>query len=327
VNDKMIRWGIIGLGKIAHKFASDLLLVDNTILAAVASRNQQKAQLFAEQYSVTSYYDSYFSLLHSDKVDIVYIATPHNLHKELSIAAMAAGKAVLCEKPVVVNCKEIEELLQVANSTKCFFMEGLWTRFNPTIEAILEDVQDGKIGKISHLQADFSFRAIYGSNSRLFDPLRAGGALLDVGIYPLFLAYIIFGMPKRIEASSILYDNGIDLQTTILLEYKHASASLMCGILVDSNVTALLYGSEGSIHIHRRWHESDGYSIIKNGEKADFLYKKKGLGFTYEIEECNSCLRNGKLESAKWSHQNSKDLILLLDSIREIVGIRYPFEK
>jgi predicted dehydrogenase len=323
----MIKWGIVGAGNIAHSFSKDLALVSGGELTAVASRNLDKAQSFATEYGAPNAYGSYEELFNSKMVDVIYIATPHTTHARLSIAAMKAGKSVLCEKPAGVNKGEVEEMIKVAKENKVFFMEALWTRFNPTIKKVKELVDNGTIGDIGYLHADFAFFALdRDENGRLLNPELAGGSLLDIGIYPIFLSYLMLGMPKDIKASANFHKTGVEVQISMIFNYEKAQAILYSGLNSNSEKKAEIAGSKGSIFVHPRWHETSGYTLEIDGDSSVFEVGKVGKGYTYEIEEVHNCLNAGKTESDLWSHQNSRDLIEIMDTVRNKVGIVFPFE-
>ena len=326
MTSKKIKWGIIGLGAISHDFVKDLLLVDEAELYAVASRNKDKASEFAALYGVNKSYDSYDALFKDETVDIIYIATPHHLHASLSIQAIQKGKHVLCEKPMTINSEQAIRVMKNATNKNVFFMEALWSRFNPGIQKVLQLVKDGELGTINYLNADFSFWTKRDMTSRLFDMNLAGGALLDIGIYPLFLSYIILGNPLEINALAHLDKGGVDVQTAMLLKYENAMANLFCGFMSDSDMIARIYGTEGSIFIPKDWYKSQGFTLVKNGEKQYFDLPTRGTGFYYEILECHKCIAEGKIQSELWSHQNSMELMQLMDDIRNMINLKYPFE-
>lgn len=323
----MVRWGIVGAGKIAHSFSKDLTLVSGGSLAAVASRSLEKAQEFAAEYGAPHAFGSYDALFESDTVDIIYIATPHTHHAQLTIKAMEAGKHVLCEKPIGINRLEVERMIQVAKRKKVFLMEALWSRFNPIIKAVKEIVDSGEIGEVGYLYSDFAFYALdRDENGRLLNPDLAGGSLLDIGIYPIFLSYLMLGIPKDIMAKVHFHTTGVEKQCSMIFEYPHAHAILYSGLTTNSEMKSEISGSAGSIFINPRWHEATSYTLIKNGESKTIELPKIGKGYGHEIEEVHACLQAGKLESDLWSHQNSLDLIFLMDTIRRKTGIKFPFE-
>ncbi|MGB5819139.1 MAG: Gfo/Idh/MocA family oxidoreductase [Saonia sp.] len=325
--NQKIRWGIIGLGNIAHHFAKDLSLVDDAELSVVASRSFEKAKEFADQYKVAHAFGSYQELFESNEVDVVYIATPHTSHASWSIMAMDHGKHVLCEKPMGINRAEVKRMVAAAQRNKVFLMEGLWSRFNPTIQKVKDLVAAGTIGDIGYIHADFAFPAMdRDMKGRLLNPELAGGSLLDIGIYPIFLSYLILGKPKKILATSNFYTTGTEIQTAIIFSYSSAQAILYSGFKSKSEMKAEISGDKGSIYIQPRWHESESYTLEKDGKIENFDLPPTGKGYFHEIHEVHKCLRGDQIESELWSHQHSLDLAQLLDQVREQCGIVFPFE-
>lgn len=222
---------------------------------------------------------------------------------------------------------EVEELITVARKNEVFLMEGLWSRFNPSIKKIKALIDDGEIGNVSYLHADFAFYGLdRGEDSRILNPNLASGSLLDIGIYPIFLAYLILGNPKEISAFSNFHSNGTEIQTSIIFQYANAQAVLYSGLTSQSKMEAEISGQKGELFIHPRWHEANGFSLTKNSRSIDFKLSMEGNGFVHEIREVHDCLKTGKFESDLWSHQNSLDLISLIDKIRLQTGVVYPFE-
>jgi predicted dehydrogenase len=325
MNTSKIKWGIIGCGNIAAKFAQDLALIKNAELTAVASRSIEKAKTFAQNNNSKKAYGSYDTLLKDTEVDIIYIATPHISHATLSIKSMRAGKHVLCEKPLAIHKNDALEIMKTSKETNCFFMEALWTRFNPVFVEVLKRIKNNEIGDVKYINADFSFKSNHELESRVFNLELGGGSLLDIGIYPAFLTYSILGLPKNILASSLFNDTTkCDIQTSMIFEYSQAQAILYSGFTSNSEMTSKISGTEGEIHIHSRWHHADSFSIVKNEIEEKIIIKRTGIGYTYEILECHKCLKSNKIESELWSHQNSLDLITILDTIRKKVGLKYP---
>lgn len=323
-----IGWGIVGLGNIAQKFADDLKLMAGGELIAVASRDIEKAKNFRALNNAKYAFGSYQELFNCKEVDVVYIATPHTSHAELSIKAMKHGRNVLCEKPMGINRGEVEEMIAVARENNVFLMEALWSRFNPSISKVKDLLDDGIIGDIAYIHADFAFYALDRDESgRLLNPALAGGSLLDIGIYPIFLAYLILGYPEKILATSKIHKTGVDIQTSMIFEYPSAQAILYSGLTSNSEMKAQISGSEGTVYLAPRWHETQGYSIEKNDEVEKVLLPKKGKGYEYEIEEVHRCLMKGELESKLWSLKHTYDLIRIMDDIRQQTGVVFPFEK
>ncbi|MBX2870966.1 MAG: Gfo/Idh/MocA family oxidoreductase [Saprospiraceae bacterium] len=325
-----IKWGLIGLGNIAHQFIQDLLLVEKTTCHAVASRSADKAEEFAKRYQVPNAYGSYAALLADPEVDIVYIATPHSTHFEHTLRALQAGKHVLCEKPFAVNANQVKKMVTSAVQQRRFLMEAFWTRFNPSFEYCLELVEQGVLGDVNYINADFTFFRNDPPESRMLNMDYAGGSLLELGVYPLFLAYMLLGKPREVKAVAHFHETGADLQVGILLKSDRGIANLYSGFKSQSDMVAKIYGTKGRIYLEPYWHETQGYELVV-GNDGSYQSEKaqlptKGKGFTYEIEECLQCLQTGKLESLKWSHQHSLDLAKLTDTVRQQIGLQYPFE-
>lgn len=323
---KSIAWGIVGLGKIANKFSNDLKLVEGGHLQSVASRNLDKAKSFAEAHQANSYYDDYQQLFSDPNVDIVYIATPHDSHMNYAIEAINAGKHVLCEKPLAVNQSQVKKMIEASQAKKVFLMEAFWTRFNPVFRKVMQLVEEGAIGNVNYINADFCFYKEAPPESRMYNMELAGGSLLDVGVYPTFLAYQLFGYPKEIKSVATFHKTGADLQTASIFKYENGLANISSGFASKSDMIAKIYGSEGSIMIDAPWHHSNRYTINKGGDSETIDHPLNGMGFTYEIEECHQCIESNKLESTLWSHANSLDLISITDEIRSQIGLKYPFE-
>lgn len=330
---KPLRWGILGLGKIAHQFVNDLKLIEHVKIVACASRSISNAINFAGLHEIEKSYGSYQELFEDDNVDIIYVATTHNTHAELSIEAMKNGKHVLCEKPLAINQKDVLKMVEASRKYNVFLMEAFWARFNPTIRAVLNQVKNKSIGDVNYVNVDFTFARNDAEDSRMLNIELAGGSLMDMGVYPVFLAYIILGKPDQVLAASRMHTTGVDLQTSAIFKYKNGMANIMSGFVSESDMMARIYGTKGRIYIHPVWHESESYSIIKGnkGDENDYEEKKYtlpklGKGYTYEIEECKKCISQNKIESDLWSHQNSLDLMEITDEIRSQIGLKYPFE-
>lgn len=322
--NKTIKWGIIGLGRIAHKFASDLLLTPQTHLHAVASRSEQKAQNFSAQYQTTKYYSSYEELANDPEIDVVYIATPHPFHFEYSMLCLTRGKAVLCEKPLGMDSQEVKTLINEAKQRKLFLMEGLWMRMIPATEKLLELLRQEEIGELLFITADFGFKAKRDPQGRLFNKELGGGSLLDIGIYPIYLSLLTLGLPDGIQATARFTESGVDSYCAMLFEYANGQKSLLNSTFEANTPTeAHFYGSRGSLKLHRDFHHSRKLSLNKDGELQHFDLNYRGHGYVPEIEEVNQCLRQGSTQSSKVPHQVSIDLALTIDRVKEIIGLSY----
>lgn len=321
--NKKIKWGIVGLGNIAKKFASDLNLVPDAELVAVASSDIRRAESFKNDFNANRHYGNYEDLFNDLKVEVVYIAGLNNHHKTVALAAIAKGKAVLCEKPLGLNSREIKQMIAAAKNNQCFLMEALWSRFNPAIQKAKHWANERVLGEVRFLYSEFSFYKMDADPShRLMDLNKGGGALYDIGIYPIFLAYLILGIPKKISAQSQFGPTGVDIQTSMIFQYKNAQAVLYCGITNNSNNEAKICGTNAEIILPGRWHDTEAITLIRNGKSATTNLPTLGFGYTIEINEVNQCISQGKTESSLWSNQNALELALLVEKVREISGIQ-----
>lgn len=322
---KTINWGIIGLGKIAHKFAQDLAQVKDARLLAVASTSSGRAQDFATTYGAPHAYGSYEGILECPDLDVVYIATPHNLHYSSTLLCLNKGIAVLCEKPFAIHARQAAEMIETARAQDTFLMEALWTRFLPVTEKALELIESGAIGEVLSVKADFGFKAVFEPRSRLYDPVLGGGALLDIGIYPLFLAQLLLGKPASIKALAHIGPTGVDEETGVILQYAGGQmAHLHASIRSKTKTEAFIYGELGAIHIHTRWHESTALTLLKHEQRPlDFTFPMRGRGYNFEAQEVVHCLQEGLKESQRWPLKSTQSLMELLDAIRREAGIVY----
>lgn len=317
-------WGIIGLGKIAHKFAADLLLSDTAILQGVASRTLEKATEFASKYNAIQAYDSYEALVNDPKIDVVYIATPHNLHYENTMLCLQHHKAVLCEKPMGINSAQVEAMIAEATKRKLFLMEAVWTRFMPGIEKVLELLQEKTIGEITHIKADFGFRTKFDAESRLYNKKLAGGSLLDIGIYPIFISLLALGIPSNIKAFARKTATDVDSFCAMLFDYENdAKAVLESSFEANTPTEAHIHGTKGSIKIHHRFHQPNTITLFQEGSETVFELPYTGNGYIHEIEEVNNCILNRETQSAKLPLALSQKLIGIIDRVKSEIGLKY----
>ncbi|MEJ2585346.1 MAG: Gfo/Idh/MocA family oxidoreductase [Robiginitalea sp.] len=320
-------WGIFGRGNIAGTFAGDLALVPGARLRAVASRDLEKATSFSREFEAEQAYGSYQALFADPEVEVVYIASPHSFHREHTLAALQAGKHVLCEKPLGINAREVTDMLDLARKKGLFLMEALWSRFNPSIREVYRMVREGALGPLSYLRADFAFPALdRDPQGRLLNPVLAGGSLLDIGIYPVFLAYLLLGVPRDFRVLAHFHETGVEKQIALLFDYPQAMAVLYSGLSSRSEMKAEISCRDGSIFLSPRWHEAESFTIQREGELQRVEKPLEGSGYTYEIQEVQSCLKGGKTQSDLWSWADSGALHTLLDRIREQAGIVFPGE-
>lgn len=321
---KTIRWGIIGLGKIANKFAQDIQNVENCELYAVASRHQEKANSFAKQYNVKKAYGTYEALAADPTIDAVYIATPHSFHKEYAVLCLNHKKAVLCEKPLAMNLQEVEEMITVARTNNVLLMEALWTYFLPHYQFVLSELKSGKYGAITKLEADFGFQPKYDTTSRVFKKSLGGGSLLDIGIYPIFAALSTLGKPIDIDARATFFDNGADASCDIIFNYYNGVTAFLKSTLLEQTPTeAIFYCEKGTIKINSRFHGPSTVTVIHNGKQATHDFGYNTIGYNFETHHFNDLLRNGKIESPIMTHDFSRSLMLILDDVRQLIGLKY----
>ena len=323
------RWGILACGKIAEKFADDLVAnVPDAVVYAVASRDYMKAHIFGQKYEATKIFNSYQDLVDCPEVDVIYIASPHALHYEHTLLCLNGGKAVLCEKAFAINTTMVKEMIAKSKEKNLFLMEAIWTRFHPAIAQTLEIIKSGQIGDIVHIVADFGFKAVYDENARLFNPALTGGALYDIGIYPLFISKLLLGNPKEIKAVATFAPTGVDVNTALSLSYENgATASLFSTLNAQTDTTCTIYGSKGKLFLHGRFHETKGLTLEIEGQEAQvFETERLGHGYSYEAQEVQRCLKLGEIESDKLPLQFSLELMELLCEIRQQIGLVYPQE-
>lgn len=295
---RTFRWGILGPGKIAHKFAADLQHVPGAVLHAVASRAKDRAEAFAARYGAARAFGSYQELALCDEVDVVYVATPHTMHAAHALMCVEAGRHVLCEKPFALSAEVAEAVFAAARRHGRFVMDALWTQFLPAFRQMMEWVSEGAIGELLSVQADFGFRASPDS-ARLWRPELGGGALWDIGIYPAFLAWRLMGEPARWQALAVRTEAGVDRETGILAQWADgAMAHLHCSIVAETECTAAIHGTEGRIVLEPRWHETRAVRLERLGEppvRKSFDYP--GRGYQFEAMHVHECLEAGLLES------------------------------
>lgn len=322
---RKIKWGIIGLGKIAHLFVNDLLLSKNSVLYAVASRDIKKSKAFSAKYNSEKHYGSYDDLVHDPDIDIVYVATPHALHFENTMMCLQNGKSVLCEKPIGMNAVQVKKMQEEAKSRNLFLMEGIWTRFIPATEKLLELLEQKIIGNLIKVRADFGFKANFDPESRVFNKKLGAGSLLDIGIYPVYLSLITLGIPGKIKSTAHFTSTGVDSYCNMFFEYEDkVKANLESTIEKDTPVEANIYGTKGHIKLHSRFHHTEKISVYIHEDLKDvYEIPYTGNGYFHEIEEVNNCLSSGKIESSKLTHQTSIDLISILDRVRDEIGLKY----
>lgn len=324
-----IRWGILGTGKIARQFAAGLKHRSDARLTAVGSRSADSAKAFGEQFAVAHRHASYEALASDPEVDAIYVATPHACHLENTLLALTAGKAVLCEKPFTINAREAEQAVAFARTKKLFLMEAMWTRCFPLMEKLRESLTAKTIGEVRMLTADFGFRAEYHEEERLFNPTVGGGALLDVGVYPVSLASMIFGAPTRIVSDAQLGSTGVDEAAAIILSHAQGElAVLSTAIRLETAQEAIILGTAGRIRIHSPWWRPAAMTLSREGCSDELMeFPFAGNGYQFEAAEVMNCLRTGKLESRLMPLDETLSIMRTLDAIRAQWGLKYPSDR
>jgi predicted dehydrogenase len=322
---KQITWGIIGPGKIARKFADAIKLVEGARLGAVASRDAARSRDFAEAYKIPRAYDSYEALAEDRGIDAVYIATPHSYHAEHTILCLKHQKGVLCEKPLALNAHEVEAMIDAAVRSRSFLMEGMWTHFLPLMREITELCLSGAIGKIKYIRGDFGFFAPFDPSGRLFDLRLGGGALLDVGIYPLYLCLHLLGEPENIVAAGHLSPTGSDETCHAILQWPEGQSAIVSSTLACTTSTTIeVAGTEGMIRIPGRWFNNDRFEwSVTGGDMQLVQLEPRVNGFEYQIREVMNCMEKGLIESPSLPHSFSLLLSKTMDTIRKRIGVRY----
>lgn len=323
----MLRWGVIGTGNIAHQFVGDARHGQGGEFVGVYSRQQANADAFAQHFGLKHAFSDMDAFLASPDIDVVYVASPHTSHAEQGLALIDAGKAALVEKPVAVNASDAQRLYQRSQERRVFCQEAFWTRFNPAYQQILEQARDGRLGALRYGQANFGFRSPDDPKHRLNNPDLAGGALLDIGLYPLILTLDLFGEPERIDGQ-VNMAGGVDRSADLVLSY---AGGQRCAVhySLDNELpqTALISGEQGWAEIQSLWFapNSARWQVGAGPVRVEH-YPLLGKGYHYEFTATNAAIAAGRLDCAEHTQADSLTLIRLLDRIREQWGPRYPFE-
>lgn len=314
---KTIGWGILGCGHIAGKFASDLARVPGSRLTACWRRDATQAEAFAREHGGCAVARRE-ELVNHPQVEVVYVATPHHRHLDDVRACLEAGKAVLCEKPFGMDSAEAAPLLELAHAKGIFLMEALWTRFLPHFLKADELVKAGEIGEIGLLEADFGFLAPYRMDSRLFAP-ESGGTLWDIGIYPLFLARHFLGEPSEVAALADRAGTGVDRRLTMGLNFaKGAHARLFSSFMEKTPCAATLHGCHGTLRFEGPFHAPTDLVLTRaDGGTERFGFPREGCGYRHEILHVQECLAQGLVESALWTHEDTRGLLKLMERVLE----------
>ena len=326
------RWGILGCGRIAKKFASDLQYVQNGELVALASRSIDTSTKFAEEYPARHVFGSYEELVRNDEVDAIYVATPHAMHHEHTLLCLNHGKAVLCEKAFALNSRQVNEMIDASKKNDVFLMEALWTKFVPHFKTTMRMVNDGTLGDIKSMQVNFGFVTDATFPERLNKPELGGGTLMDIGIYNVFMTMSVLGEPDEIEARMIPNAYGVDAQMSVTFYYNNgAVAQLLSSFLTNLSTNADINGDKGRIRLASRFYEPISTAIEYYPDRADNkkiieFEKEPGWGYQHQIRHVQECLERGLRESPVMTLNDSLLLMKTLDRIRAICGLKYDVD-
>ena len=336
-NERTIRWGLLGAGAILDRWMKGAVQVENMEIAAVASRSQETAQRMAKRHHIPEAL-TYDEMLARKDIEVVYVPVPHPAHKDLALRAMKAGKHVLVEKPATVCAADFAELTECAAANQVFLMEAVWTRFFPLSQELVRVIRSGEIGDVRLIQSAFSFRSEPDLVPRLFDPMQAGGGLLDTGVYNLhFTDMILDKVPEALTGLASFDTDGlhlqVDEQASYIARYDNGElAVLTSGVRTDIPDTAYIYGTEGSIEIPVFWKPSEMIIRGKNKERTVSMpveQKKSGVedeGYQYEIRHVNDCIRDGLIQSPVMTWKKTFRVLEQCDQLRRSWNFRYPFE-
>jgi predicted dehydrogenase len=296
-------------------------------LVAVGSRSEETAVSFATQYNIPNIHTSYEALVNDPDVDVIYIGTPHVFHKENTLMCLEAGKHVLCEKPFALNAQDAQEMAQMAQAKGLFLMEAMWTRFLPIMGKVRTLLAEGVIGDIRMIAADFGFRAGFDPTQRLFNPELGGGALLDVGIYPISFAFELMGAPNEIISQADIGASGVDEQSTYLFKWNGGQlAQLSSAVRTETVQEAVIYGTNGRIHLHSPWWRGEHLTLVRDGKQEKISVPMVGNGYNYEATAVSQAIRAGQTEHPLMPLSETIAIMQTMDTIRQQWGLVYPQE-
>lgn len=322
-----LKWGIVGAGAIAGRFAESLATLEGHELWAIGSRNQDKAERFARGFGAQQAYGSYEALVQDPNIQVVYVATPHPLHCPNTLMALQAGKHVLCEKPFALNAAQAQQMIEEAKRSGLFLMEAMWTRFQPSMVKVREILQSGVLGHIELVQAEFGFQANVGPEHRILNPELGGGALLDVGIYPVSFASMVLGTPQSIDSEAVMGSTGVDEEAVLWLSYPgEVQAELACSVRKKLGNSARIYGSEGYLEVTANFWHSQKLILMANDQEQHLAVPFEGHGDQFQAIEVQRCLAQGLTESPIMPLAESLSIMQTLDAIRAQWELRYPGE-
>lgn len=322
----MIRFGLIGAGAIAHAF-SKACKGCGFPLEAVASRSLEKAISFQKQYGFNKAYGDYESLYNDNDVDSIYVATPHGLHYEQMLDILKHKKHILCEKSFTLNANQAKHIYDLAKEQNVFVMEAMWTRFLPVTLDVLKIVHSNMIGHIHSMRVDFAFNTPPNEASRLYNPELGGGALLDVGIYPITYANLCFGVPIQIHAKALMAPTGVDGSIDIEYTYPDHKAILHASVMVEGGKDAYIYGDKGFIKVPSFWGAEEAFVYDLNHQLIKHIsIPHRVNGYEYEIEAFMKAIQDESYRTPYMNVEDSLEILTQMDYIRQIIGLKYPNE-
>ena len=323
------RWGILASGGIAQAFARDLSYFNHHIVAAVGSRSQESADSFAAEFPGCTAYSSYEALVADPTLDAIYVASPHPYHVSNTVLALNAGKPVLCEKPLTINAAEARQMKAAADANGVALMEAMWARFLPHMHKVREILASGILGDIWAVEADHGQRLSDYANPRHWEPSLGGGALLDLGIYPISFAHMVLGVPDKITSSATFTDKGVDASSTVIFDYKNgAQAILTSNMMVSTPCRATICGTLGKIEIDRTFYNPTSMRVIMHdGTTTEYSNDYKGHGLRDQALEFERVVRSGAKSSAILTPEESILIMESLDEVRKQIGLIYPSER
>jgi len=337
---KSFGWAIVGPGRIAHRFAEAVTKLDGTHIEAIHGRDVDRAAAFARAWPQAGHDGPRWvakldDMLADKAIDAVYIATPHPFHFDAAQRCLDAGMPVLCEKPLVPNLQQAEQLVALSRARGVFLMEAVWTRYLPIYEVIGGWLKSGAIGSVRSMQSRFCFNAPFDPTSRVYDPALAGGALLDIGIYNINVTRWVMAMVQghcppltKMEVEAVLAPTGVDQRIEATLYFANGvTSAFVCDVTTKADNAFQIVGDQGSITIAAGFSMATRATLQRNGEAPIAVQRDHAInGFEGEIVEAIRCVRSGLIESPAMSHAESLATVALMDEIRRRIGVRYPFE-
>lgn len=320
----MLKMAIMGAGAIANKMAATITKMNDVEAYAIAARDEDRAEKFAEEYGFTKFYGSYEEMLKDPEVELVYIATPHSHHYKCAKMCLEAGKHVLCEKAFTVNAEQAEEILRLAEEKKLLLTEAIWTRYMPSRDMINKLIEDGVIGEVTSLTANLGYEL--SQVKRIWDPKLAGGALLDVGVYLVNFASMIFGENLESVQSEAVFKDGVDMIDNINMTFAGGkTAAMQCNVHAVQNRQGTIFGTRGYIEITNINNPEEIRVFDENYKKVTSIIPPEQIsGYEYEVEACRKAIEEGRLECLEMPHKETLRVMKIMDEMRASWGYEIP---